>query len=72
MIDLDKLPDYVVKDIAYNLGAEDEEDVDDYRARIATMSARQAFSCYCNWNGLMGYGNSLFQVVTTLQIAESK
>ena len=33
---------------------------------IETMSPETMFSEYCEWHGLIGYGHSLFSIVTNL------
>ena len=71
MLDLSKLSDEAIRDIAYNLGAENEQEVDDCRAEIAGMTPRRAFVCYCTWHGLLGYGGPLFDLVTALQESEA-
>lgn len=45
----------------YNRGHTDME--------IASMSAERAFSEYCNWNGLPGWGSKLLEVMNNINEA---
>lgn len=60
-LDISRIPESVLSDL------EDRG----YDARqVAAMDAEKAFSEYCNWNGLVGWGPKLFSVMRTLNRAE--
>jgi hypothetical protein len=40
--------------------------------RITKMSARKLFAEFCNWHGLINWGESLFDVALVLQELDSR
>lgn len=62
MLDFDKIPERVIDDLSER-GWSDSD--------IEKMSPEQAFSEFCNWNGLINWGPSLWGVVKDLEKAET-
>jgi hypothetical protein len=70
-IDVDKLKDNVMEDIASNLGLDTGEE--ESSKRIAKLSFMQAWKAYCIWNGLLGsFYISLAEAYENLKQAEIK
>jgi hypothetical protein len=63
MLDVKKIPAEIVKD----LRARGHDDID-----IGNMSPEEAFSEFCNYNGLLHWGSSLFSAAFELKRAEDK
>lgn len=57
MMDMSKIPEDIV-DALKKRGYSDDA--------IAQMTPKEAFSEYCNWNGLSGWGPTLWGVVAVL------
>lgn len=60
MLDFKKIPTYISKDIQERGYSQKD---------ISNMSVEKAFSEYCEWQGLIGYGRSLLNVVRELEEA---
>ena len=84
MIDVSKLPEHVIEDIAANLGwtkpefrgdgpahAKDKIDIEPFKRRIASMTPRDAFVAFCTWHGLIGWGPLLISAIDSLRAAET-
>ena len=77
-IDTSKLESHTLSSIAQQLGAEDtlplipEYNRKQYLREIGQMSPQQAFICYCQWNGLMGWGAALWDVMHSLESAQDE
>lgn len=82
-LDTDKLPSYVVEDIAANLGwtkpeyrslehTDDQIDIESFKRRIADMTPYTAFESFCTWNGLIGWHGHLIAAIDALRAAEIK
>ena len=73
MLDVNRVPDRIKYDIARNIGAIDMM-ADDYDpiadGRIAKLTPEQAFSYWCNWNGLPGWGPTILSTLDYLRKAE--
>jgi hypothetical protein len=59
-LDLSKIPAHALQDVRKRGYSDDD---------IRAMTAREFFSEYCNWNGLMRWGDTLFSVVEASQKA---
>lgn len=59
-MDISKIPAKVLADIRKR-GHSDED--------IAAMSPEEAFREYCEWNGLINWGDALFRAVEALKTA---
>ena len=59
-LDLDKIPAHIKQDVRER-GHSDEA--------MAAMTPREFFSEYCNWNGLIRWGDTLFSAVEACQKA---
>lgn len=63
--ELNTYPEYIMENVRQNLGLEeDDTSRDDY---IMSLSPEDVFDKYCNWEGLIGYGYMLWDVVKELQ-----
>lgn len=62
MMDISKIPGHVLDDIR-SRGHSDEA--------IRRMSAKTAFTEYCEWNGLIHWGLPLFSAVLALKDADA-
>lgn len=60
MLDLDHIPEPILADL---------EKRGHSREDVAQMSAEGAFSEYCNWRGLLGWGPRLWQAVACFKRA---
>ena len=69
MINLDKMAPHVIRDIAYNLGAESPNDVPEYHERIQQMTPLKAFECWCTWQGFLGWGGTIWTAVLGIKAA---
>ena len=58
MLDTKVLPDFIISDLKDRGHSEDD---------ISRMTPRNAFNEYCNWNGLINHGDSLWEVVQALK-----
>jgi len=57
--------DRIMKNVRQNLGLEeDDTSRDDY---IMSLSPEDVFDRYCNWEGLINYGYTLWHVMEELQ-----
>ena len=76
MIDTTKLSNYTMSPIVQNNGAPDDitrmddDEREEHIGLISQMTAKQAFICYCTWNGLLGWGSTLWDVMHELEGAE--
>lgn len=69
MLDVDKLPDHIIMDIAENMGWDAMGDMGPYKERMAHLTPEQAFEKYCNWHGLIGWGHRLLVALDQLREA---
>lgn len=69
MLDTNKLPDGLLQNIASNMGWEEGQSIEPYKARIADLDTAQAFDKFCDWYGFIGYGPVLRWAMTELQKA---
>lgn len=69
MINVEALPSEVVQSIASNMGWEEGEDITPYEDKIENLMPERAFAMYCNWHGLIEWGDRLWYVVDKLQEA---
>ena len=60
-MDLDKIPARVLSDLQRGDWTNDQ---------IRSMSPQQVFRAFCNWNGLIDWGDTLWEVVEDLQTDE--
>ena len=83
MIDVSKLSEDVIQDIAANLGwtkpeyrnpkhTDDKIDIEPFKRRIANMTPSEAFKCFCTWHGLIGWSGHLISAIDSLRAAETK
>ena len=61
MMDLKVLPSHITEDLIKRGNSKED---------IAKMSPEEAFNEYCNWHGLQGWGESLWEIVQELKDAE--
>ena len=62
MLDINKIPPHILGNLK-DRGHTNEE--------IAMMTPKKAFSEYCNWHGLSGWGDSLAQAIKSLDESET-
>ena len=68
-LDVTKLEKYIIRNVAGNMGWSYGDDLQPYLDDIAKMTPVQAFERCCNWEGIIGYGETLFETVEDLQQA---
>ena len=62
MLDTNRIPSHVLKDI---MAA-----IDGTESDVRRLSSEEAFGFYCQWNGLLGWGNKLWDAVAALKEAD--
>jgi len=70
-MNLNKIPRHVLKDIRRYLSAETGDSAE-HDHLIEGMSARRAFACYCDWNGIQGQSDTLMRAIDALRGAEEE
>lgn len=55
----------IMENVRQNLGLEEDDTSRDNE--IMAMSPREVFDRFCTWEGLLGYGNILWNVMEELQ-----
>ena len=68
-MDIDRIPSGVLAAIRKYLGASHGGDTS-YDDEISDMTANEAFSCYCNWHGLIDWSGDLRFALDSLRVAE--
>jgi hypothetical protein len=65
MTDITKIPDYILEDARRNvpMNSNHEEFTDEQMSR---KSKKQIFNHYLEWNGIIGYGDHLLEVIEDL------
>lgn len=67
MKNTEKIPDYILRVVAQNLGHEEEDgdwqDNEQIVKRINVMTKDRIFKSWCEWNGLIGYSSEIKGVV---------
>jgi hypothetical protein len=69
MIDIELLPWEVVGDVYRNMEVDidDDEDIKQANKQIAKMTPQQVLDRYLTWNGIIGYGQTIYNAVTMIQ-----
>ncbi len=67
-MNLDKLNPDVLGAVRQYLGGEDEDD-DSRDAQIAAMKPVEVFDRYLKWNGIIGYGATIWEAVENIKEA---
>ncbi len=71
MTDITKIPDYILRDARRNvpMHSKQEEFTDE---QMSKKSKRQIFNHYLEWNGILGYSETILGVVEDLFEVELK
>ena len=69
---LNLIPEDILIDAMKNMGYDEDADNADeqyvnYREKAEKLTAEQIFDKYLNWNGIIGYGSTLYQIVQILE-----
>lgn len=76
MLDLNKISEGVLSDIACNLGWEGDGDINNdavsYLNEIETMKPEQAFRRWLQWHGIVGFAELIVETLDELRAAEIK
>jgi hypothetical protein len=67
-VNLDQLDPDVLGAIRQNLGAQDEDD-ESKDSQIATMPPLEAFNRFLEWEGIIGYGATIWAAVENIKDA---
>lgn len=71
-VDVNYLDDQMIHDILCNLDMDKDHLMDGGLAMISNMSAREAFTCYLNWNGIIGWTEGFVQVINSLEESQKE
>lgn len=69
-INIHELDDQVREDIANNMGLGDN--IEEVEERLKHMSAANAFECWCEWNGFIGYSRIIADALDNIRKAATQ
>lgn len=71
MIDIDELDDHTREDILDNLCMDSDEPTVAELTDLACSSAHEAMDRFLNWNGIIGYTETIITAIDSIRIAET-